>query len=76
MSDDPIGDDMLDGISTQAKAILAGVGALAAYLLGVLPPDVTNWGEAFGAVTVTQYIGGIVAVLGVYGVTWAVPNRP
>lgn len=66
---------MLAGIAKQAKALLAGVGAIAAYLLGVLPPDVTNWGEAFGVVTVTQYIGGIIAVLGVYGITWAVPNR-
>lgn len=61
-------------IKTQAKAVFAGVGAVASYLLGVLPPDVTNWGDAFGSVTVTQYIGGIVAVLGVYGITWAVPN--
>lgn len=66
---------MPDGIATQAKAIFAGVGAIAAYLLGVLPPDVTNWADAFGSITVTQYIGGIVAVLGVYGITWAVPNR-
>jgi uncharacterized protein (DUF697 family) len=69
------GTDMPDGIANQAKAIFAGVGAIGAYLLGVLPPDVTDWVIAFGQVTVTQYIGGIVAVLAAYGITWAVPNR-
>ena len=64
-----------DAIAKQAKALLAGFGAAAAYLIGVLPADVTNWGEAFGSVTVTQYLGGIIAVLGVYGITWATPNR-
>lgn len=66
---------MTNTIAKQAKAILAGIGAAASYLLGVLPPDVTDWAEAFGAVTVTQYVGGIVAVLGTYGIAWAVPNR-
>lgn len=65
---------MPDGIAYQAKAILAGVGALASYLIGVLDPTALGFG-AFATVTTVQWIGAVVAVLGVYGITYAVPNR-
>lgn len=65
---------MPDAIAHQAKAIFAGVGAAASYLIGVLDPNAIGF-EAFAQVTTVQWLGGILAVLAVYGITWAVPNR-
>ena len=53
-----------------AKAIAAGLGAGCAYLIGVIPAE-----GGFGDVSTVQWLGLVIAVLGVYGVTWAVPNR-
>lgn len=64
----------MGSIKESAKAYLAAVGALASYLVGVLDPTALGF-DAFAAVTTTQWIGAIIAVLGVFGVTWSVPNR-
>lgn len=56
-----------------AKAWLAAAGALGAYLLGVLDPDALGMG-AFATVTTSQWVGAAVAVLGTFGITYAVPN--
>lgn len=56
------------------KAYLAAVGAAAAYLMGVLDPNAVGL-AAFATVTTTQWMGLVTAVLGTFGVVWAVPNR-
>ena len=60
----------MHNIQTVAKAIAAGLGAAAAYFIGVLPAE-----GGFGDLTTVQYLGVIPVVLAVYGITWAVPNR-
>lgn len=65
---------MPDAIASQAKAILAGVGALAGYLIGVLDPTALG-ADAFATVTTTQWVGAVLSVLAAYGITWSVPNR-
>lgn len=53
-----------------AKAIAAGIGAAATYLIGVIPAA-----GGLGDVNVVQWLGLVPVVLAVYGITWAVPNR-
>lgn len=53
-----------------AKAIAAGIGAAATYLIGVIPAA-----GGFGDVNAVQWLGLVPVVLAVYGITWAVPNR-
>jgi multidrug transporter EmrE-like cation transporter len=53
-----------------AKAIAAGIGAAATYLIGVIPAE-----GSFEAVNTVQWLGLVPVVLAVYGVTWAVPNQ-
>lgn len=57
-----------------AKAVLAGIGALAGYLIGVLDPQALGM-SAFANVTTVQWLGAVLTVLGTYGITWAVPNK-
>lgn len=57
--------------SKVAKAIAAGIGAAAAYFIGVIPAE-----GGFGDLHTIQWLGAIPVVLAVYGVTWRVPNRP
>lgn len=58
-------------VKSVAKAVAAGVGAAAAYLIGVLPAE-----GGFADVTLIQWLGLVPVVLAVYGVTWSVPNVP
>lgn len=62
------------GFRAAAKAWLAGLGAAASYLIAVLDPTAIGF-SAFATVTTVQWLGGIVSVLAVYGITWSVPNR-
>lgn len=54
-----------------AKAIAAGLGAAAAYFIGVL-----GEGGSFGDLSTVQLLGVVPVILAVYGVTWYVPNAP
>lgn len=53
-----------------AKAIVAGIAALIGSLLLVI-----TGGEGFADVTTAEWLVVAGSVLGVYGVTWVVPNR-
>lgn len=61
----------VDYIKSVAKAIAAGLGAAAAYLVGVIPAE-----GGIGDITTIQWIALVPIVLGVYGITWGVPNTP
>lgn len=65
---------MPDVIARNAKAVAAGLGALAAYLIGVLDPNAIGL-SAFAGVTTVQWLGAVLAVLATYGITWGVSNR-
>ena len=54
-----------------AKAIVAGIIALAAYLTGVIPAE-----GGFDDVSLVQWLGAIVFLGAAFGITWGVPNRP
>ena len=56
-------------VRRNAKAILAGIGATAAYLAGVLSGN-----EGLGTVTTQEWLTGVAFVIGTYGITWRVPN--
>lgn len=53
-----------------AKAIAAGVAALAAYLAGVLPAE-----GSLGDLSLVQWLAALPVVLAAYGITWRVPNQ-
>lgn len=53
-----------------AKAIAAGIGAAVAYFIGVIPAE-----GGFTDLNTAQWLGAIPIVLGVYGITWRVPNQ-
>lgn len=52
-----------------AKAVAAGVLALVAYLVGVIPAE-----GGFGDVSLVQWLGAILFVGGAYGITYRIPN--
>lgn len=57
-----------------AKAIGAGIGAGATYLLGVWSED-AGFLEAFETMTGVQWLGLTLSILGVYGITYRLTNR-
>lgn len=59
----------MDYARSIAKAIAAGVGAAAAYFIGVIPAE-----GGFGDLTTIQWLGAVPVVLAVYGIVWRVPN--
>ncbi len=61
----------MEYIKSIAKAIAAGLGAGAAYLMGVVPAEGT-----FSDVSLVQWLGLVPVILATYGITWRVPNVP
>ena len=62
---------MSNKVAEIAKAIIAGVGAAASYFIAVLGAE-----GSFGDLSTSQWLAVIPVIAAVYGVTWAVPNRP
>jgi hypothetical protein len=64
-----------EDIASVAKAIAGGVAAGLSYLIGVVSAE-ANIGEAFSSMTAIQWFGLALSIMAVYGVVYAVPNKP
>ncbi len=64
----------MERLRETSKAIAAGVVAGLTYLVGVVSADDTL-AEAFGNMRAVQWFGLGLAVLGSYGIVYAVPNK-
>lgn len=57
-------------VKETAKAVAAGLGAAATYLIGVAGAE-----GSLSDLTAAQWLGLIPVVLVTYGITWGVPNQ-
>jgi len=63
-------ENLMSKFAPYVKAVASGVVALAAYLAGVVPAE-----GGFGDLSHAQWLGAVVTLGAVYGVTYTVPYQ-